>query len=146
MIAKLSDATLSAGSVAVTVAIATEADLIRVRQALRAAAERVGLGLGDSTKLVTAGSELTRNILTYAVGGTGTLHVDEVRAQERSGVRAVFRDRGPGIQDVSAALTDGYSTSGSMGLGLPGSKRLVEDMTIETSAAGTTITVVKWGR
>lgn len=129
-----------------TVAIATEADLIRVRQALRSASERAGLGLVDSTKLITAGSELTRNILNYALGGTGTLSVRQVHAHGRDGVRAVFSDRGPGIADVAAALTDGYSTSGSMGLGLPGSKRLVDEMTIDTSGSGTTITVTKWGR
>ena len=129
-----------------TVAIATQADLIRVRQVLRAVAERAGLGLVDATKLITAGSELTRNILNYATGGAGTLHAEQVHERGRSGVRAVFRDRGPGIPDVAAALTDGFSTGGSMGLGLPGSKRLVDEMTIDTSAEGTTITVTKWGR
>jgi serine/threonine-protein kinase RsbT len=129
-----------------TVEIATEADLIRVRQALRAASELAGLGLVDSTKLITAGSELTRNILTYATGGRGTLRVQQVHSQGRSGVRASFADSGPGIADVEAALTDGFSTGGSMGLGLPGSKRLVDELTIDTSASGTTVTVVKWGR
>jgi serine/threonine-protein kinase RsbT len=131
---------------ATTVAIATEADLIRVRQALRAACQDTGLGLVDSTKLITAGSELTRNILTYATGRRGTLRVEQVRAKGRAGVRAVFSDQGPGIEDVAAALTDGYSTGGSMGLGLPGSKRLVDELTIETSPAGTTVTVIKWAR
>lgn len=129
-----------------SVAIATEADLIRVRQALRAAGQAAGLGLVDSTKLITAGSELTRNILTYATGGRGTLRVEQAHKAGRAGVRAVFTDQGPGIADVAAALTDGYSTGGSMGLGLPGSKRLVDEMSIETSAAGTTVTVVKWAR
>ncbi len=133
-------------SVPAGVAIAAQADLIRVRQALRAVAEQAGLGLVDSTKLITAGSELTRNILTYAVDGVGTLRVERVDAGGRSGVRAVFSDRGPGIADLEAALTDGFSTGGSMGLGLPGSKRLVDDMTIETSPSGTTVTVIKWGR
>jgi serine/threonine-protein kinase RsbT len=129
-----------------TVAIATEADLIRVRQTLRAAAQEAGLGLVDSTKLITAGSELTRNILTYATGARGTLHVELVHTAGRSGVRAAFADQGPGIADVKAAMSDGYSTGGSMGLGLPGSKRLVDEMTIDTSPAGTRITVVKWAR
>jgi serine/threonine-protein kinase RsbT len=128
------------------VAIATAADLIRVRQALRAAAHEAGLGLVDSTKLITAGSELTRNILNYATGSRGTLRVRQVRAAGRVGVRAVFSDQGPGIADVRAALTDGFSTGGSMGLGLPGSKRLVDEMSIETSPAGTSVTVTKWAR
>lgn len=134
------------GSGQLCVAIATQADLIRVRQALRAVADQAGLGLVDSTKLITAGSELTRNILTYAADGAGTLRVEQVHARGSSGVRAVFSDQGPGIADVDAALTDGFSTGGSMGLGLPGSKRLVDELTIETSPAGTTVTVVKWGR
>jgi serine/threonine-protein kinase RsbT len=129
-----------------SVAIATEADLIRVRQALRAHAEDAGLGLVDATKLITAGSELTRNILTYATGSRGTLRVEHVHTAGRTGVRAEFADGGPGIADVPAALTDGYSTSGSMGLGLPGSQRLVDDMTIATDESGTTVTVVKWAR
>lgn len=128
------------------VAIATEADLIRVRQALRAAAQEAGLGLVDSTKLITAGSELTRNILTYATGSRGALRVEQVHAAGRTGVRATFTDQGPGISDVRAALTDGFSTGGSMGLGLPGSKRLVDEMAIDTSPDGTTVAVVKWAR
>ena len=130
----------------IVVDIAHEADLIRVRQVLRSAAERAGLGLVDSTKLITAGSELTRNILTYATGSRGTLTVELVNAGGRSGVRAIFADSGPGIPDVDAALTDGFSTAGSLGLGLPGSRRLVNELTIDTSPAGTTITIVKWGR
>ena len=129
-----------------TVQIATEADLIRVRQALRGAAEQAGLGLVDSTKLITAGSELTRNILTYAAGPRGTLRVEPARSGGRSGVRATFTDEGPGIADVQAALRDGFSTGGSLGLGLPGSKRLVDELTIVSSPAGTTVTVLKWGR
>lgn len=129
-----------------SVAIATEADLIRVRQVLRAHAEEAGLGLVDSTKLITAGSELTRNILTYATGSRGVLRVELILADGRTGVRAMFIDDGPGIADVRAALLDGYSTGGSMGLGLPGSQRLVDEMEIATSAAGTTVTVVKWTR
>jgi serine/threonine-protein kinase RsbT len=136
----------AAASPVASVAIATEADLIRVRQALRAAAQEAGLGLVDSTKLITAGSELTRNILTYATGARGTLRVEQVQAKGRAGVRAVFTDQGPGIADVDAALTDGYSTGGSMGLGLPGSRRLVDELTIETSPSGTSVTVVKWTR
>ena len=131
---------------ALEVRIATEADLIRVRQTLRSAAEDAGLGLVDSTKLITAGSELTRNILNYATGSRGTLRVEQVRAEGRTGVLATFADAGPGIPDVSAALTDGFSTAGSLGLGLPGSKRLVDDLVIDTSPAGTTVTVTKWGR
>jgi serine/threonine-protein kinase RsbT len=128
-------------------AIIAEADLIHVRQVLRAESIQAGLGLVDQTKLVTAGSELARNILTYADGSRGSLHVEHVRQQGRRGIRATFTDDGPGIEDIGKALTDGYSTGGSMGLGLPGSRRLVDEMTItSTRGTGTTVVIVKWAR
>jgi serine/threonine-protein kinase RsbT len=127
-------------------AIKADADLIRVRQVLRGEADDAGLGLVDLTKLVTAGSELARNILTYATGGEGEFHVERIARDRRRGVRATFSDGGPGIADLDAALTDGFSTGGSLGLGLPGSRRLVDEMTIDTSAAGTTVVIVKWAR
>lgn len=131
----------------VVLVIAAEADLIGVRQVLRAQAQHAGLGLVDLTKLVTAGSELVRNILNYATGAHGSVRVEQVRASDgRLGVRAVFADDGPGIEDLDAALTDGFSTNGSLGLGLPGSKRLVDEMEIATNSSGTTVTVVKWAR
>lgn len=126
--------------------IVAETDLIRVRQVLRAAAGDAGLGLVDTTKLITAGSELARNILTYAARGTGRFRVEQVAASGRHGVKATFSDDGPGIEDVDKALTDGYSTTGSLGLGLPGAKRLTDEMTIITSERGTTVTVTKWAR
>lgn len=131
---------------AIAFAIEVEADLIRVRQTLRAEAEQAGLGLVDLTKLVTAGSELARNILTYATDRRGELRVERVVRNLRQGVQVTFSDEGPGIPDIDAALTDGFSTGGSLGLGLPGSRRLVDDMTIESSGAGATIVIVKWAR
>jgi serine/threonine-protein kinase RsbT len=128
------------------VAISAETDLIQVRRVLRAAAQDAGLGLVDSTKLITAGSELTRNILTYATGSRGTLRAKRIHETGRLGVRAVFTDDGPGIGDIETALTDGFSTGGSMGLGLPGSQRLVDEMSITSAASGTTVTVIKWSR
>jgi serine/threonine-protein kinase RsbT len=131
----------------VTVDIADEADLIRVRQLLRAEALRAGLGLVDQTKLITAGSELARNILTYATGSRGSLRVEQVAAAGRQGVRATFTDQGPGIDDVEAALTDGFSTSGSLGLGLPGAGRLADEMTVASAGgSGTTVVITKWAR
>ena len=127
-------------------AIADEADLIHVRQVLRAEAEDTGLGLVDQTKLVTAGSELARNILTYATGSRGAFSVERVQHNLRHGVQATFSDEGPGIPDLEAALTDGFSTGGSLGLGLPGSRRLVDEMTIESNGGGTTVVIVKWTR
>ena len=131
----------------VLVRIVDEADLILVRQKLRAASDHAGLGLVDQTKLITAGSELARNILTYATGGRGSMRAEQVQADGRVGVRAVFEDEGPGIADLDLALTDGYSTAGSLGLGLPGARRLVDTMQIDSSpGSGTTVVILKWGR
>lgn len=131
----------------VAVDIVSEADLVSVRQALRREADRAGLGLVDATKLITAGSELARNILTHAAGAGGRLRIEHVSAGGRRGVRATFTDTGPGIRDVDAALTDGFSTNGSLGLGLPGSRRLVDELQIgSTPGSGTTVVIVKWER
>jgi serine/threonine-protein kinase RsbT len=128
-------------------AIAHEADLIRVRKVLRSEAEAVGLNLVDATKLITAGSELARNVLNYATGGRGRICVERVYRSGRRGVRATFSDDGPGIDDIDAAMTDGFSTRGSMGLGLPGARRLVDDLTLTSAAgSGTTVVIVKWQR
>lgn len=135
-----------ADAAAAEVVITAEADLIRVRQVLRNEAQRAGLGLVDETKFVTAGSELARNILTYATGSRGRLRVEQVQRPGRRGVRATFSDDGPGIEDVEAAFTDGFSTSGSLGLGLPGARRLVDDLELTSGPAGTTVVIVKWAR
>lgn len=132
---------------AAVLAVAAEADLIRARQLLRAEAQRAGLGLVDQTKLITAGSEIARNILTYASGSRGSLRAEQVRGGARRGVTVTFTDDGPGIEDVGAALTDGFSTSGSLGLGLPGAQRLVDEMTITSGRGqGTTVVITKWAR
>ncbi|MDN3029217.1 ATP-binding protein [Streptomyces sp. S.PB5] len=127
--------------------IVHESDLIRVRKVLRAQAEAVGLNLVDATKLITAGSELARNILNYATDGRGRISIERVYKDGRRGVRATFADDGPGIDDIDAAMTDGFSTRGSMGLGLPGARRLVDDLTLTSAAgSGTTVVIVKWQR
>jgi serine/threonine-protein kinase RsbT len=127
--------------------VASEADVVQVRQILREYAVEAGLGLVDQTKLVTAGSELARNILTHASGGQGELGVAQVRTGDRTGVRATFSDEGPGIADLDAAMSDGYSTVGSLGLGLPGCRRLVDEFTITSAeGSGTTVVIAKWRR
>ncbi|MHA4812967.1 ATP-binding protein [Streptomyces aculeolatus] len=129
------------------IVISDQTDLIRVRQALRAQARSAGLGLVDETKLITAGSELARNILKYATGARGRLRAEQVAAGGRRGVRATFTDEGPGIEDVGAALTDGFSTGGSLGLGLPGARRLVDELTLTSApGSGTTVVIEKWQR
>jgi serine/threonine-protein kinase RsbT len=142
--ADLSPATPDAGTV---VAIRGEADLLRVRSALRTEAGTAGLGLTAATKLVTAGSELARNIVRYATDGRGTVLIEALVDGNRKGVRAVFRDDGPGIEDLDAAMRDGYSTAGSLGLGLPGSRRLVDEFELDSQPGrGTTVVIVQWQR
>lgn len=126
-------------------AIESESDVVRVRQVVRNLAVAAKLSLVDQTKMVTAASELARNTLVY--GGGGSMTIDIVDNGRRRGVRAVFTDTGPGIPDIDLALTDGWTSGGGLGLGLSGSRRLVDDFAIESSpGAGTTVRVVKWSR
>jgi serine/threonine-protein kinase RsbT len=140
----MSEVSVDTGS-AVSHAIASDADVVRVRQTVRTLAVDAKLSLVDQTKLVTAASELARNTLVY--GGGGTVTVELVRAGQRRGVRAAFEDRGPGIADVSLALTDGWTSGAGMGLGLSGAKRLVDDFDLQTTTGeGTVVRIVKWTR
>ena len=125
--------------------IASDEDVVRVRQAVRAVAVIAKLSLVDQTKLVTAASELARNAFIY--GGGGKVTIELVIEGRRTGVRAVFTDDGPGIPDVDLALTDGFTTGSGLGLGLSGARRLVDEFTLDTEAGkGTTVTVMKWSR
>ena len=125
--------------------INTGDDVVRVRQAVRARASAARLSLVDQTKLITAASELARNTLVH--GGSGVARVQIVQRDGRPGVKAVFTDDGPGIVDVEKALTDGYTTGSGLGLGLGGSRRLVDEFVLETAVGlGTTVTVIKWMR
>ena len=130
-----------------TAPIKVEAQLIRVRELLREMSHRAELGIVDETKIVTAGSELARNILKYALPAGGQVHVDVIEVDGRRGLRAVFEDKGPGIPDVNLAMSDGYSTGRSLGLGLPGSRRLVDEFSIDSKVGvGTRVVIVKWKR
>jgi len=125
--------------------ITTGDDVVRVRQAVRARAGAAQLSLVDQTKLITAASELARNTLVH--GGSGVARVETVERQGRRGVKAFFTDHGPGIADVEKALTDGFTTGSGLGLGLGGSRRLVDEFVLETAGGeGTTVTVIKWTR
>jgi serine/threonine-protein kinase RsbT len=127
------------------VTIAGDDDVVRVRQLVRTFAQQARLSLVDQTKLVTATSELARNTLVY--GGGGSVEVTTVVNGNRRGVRARFRDDGPGIPDVELALTDGWTSGNGLGLGLSGARRLVDEFDLSTGVgAGTTVTVVKWTR
>src|SRR4051794_14487913 len=127
------------------VAVASDQDVVRVRQLVRTVAVAVKLSLVDQTKLVTAASELARNTLVY--GGGGTVEVSTVENGRRAGIRIVFTDQGPGIPDLDLALTDGYTTGDGLGLGLSGARRLVDEFDVDTAVGqGTSITVTKWCR
>ena len=121
-------------------------DVVRVRQQVRVTAATIGLSLVDQTKLVTAASELARNTLVH--GGGGIARVEVVRSPSgRAGIKVHFTDEGPGIPDVDLALRDGWSTGTGLGLGLSGSRRLVDEFELTSKpGAGTTVVVVKWSR
>lgn len=124
-------------------AIRTSTDVVQVRQSVRALAAKLGFSLVDQTKIVTAASELARNALEHGGGGSAKLEV--VTQGIRTGLRLTFEDKGPGIPDVKLAMTDGYTSGSGMGLGLSGSKRLVNELNIVTKVGeGTCVTVTKW--
>jgi serine/threonine-protein kinase RsbT len=121
-------------------------DVVRIRQHVRNAAAANGLSLVDQTKLVTAASELARNTLIY--GGGGVARVDVVKsATGRTGVKLAFVDEGPGIANLDLALKDGWTSGSGLGLGLSGSRRLVDEFELKSEpGAGTSVVVVKWSR
>ena len=121
-------------------------DVVRIRQHVRNAAAANGLSLVDQTKLVTAASELARNTLIY--GGGGLVRVEVVKSVNgRTGIKLHFADEGPGIPDVKLALTDGWTSGTGLGLGLSGSRRLVDEFELKSEpGAGTNVVVVKWSR
>lgn len=126
-----------------TMPIRSANDVVLARQAVRARAVEAGLGLVDQTKIVTAASELARNTLDY--GGGGTVRLESLRDGARRGLRLTFEDRGPGIADLALAMTDGYTTGGGMGMGLPGTKRLVNEFEIVSRRGeGTRVTIARW--
>jgi serine/threonine-protein kinase RsbT len=125
--------------------VETESDIVTVRRTIRDVAKSLGFGITDVTRIVTAVSELTRNIYLYA--GTGTVRWSTVNSNYKRGLELIFEDQGPGIADIELALEEGYSTSGGLGLGLSGAKRLMDEMKIETEVGeGTTVTLRKWLR
>lgn len=125
-----------------TIAVESEPDMVIVRRRVREAAARTGLSLVDQTKLVTAASELARNTLIY--GGGGSMQLETLNGP-RLGVRLIFVDNGPGIPDLELALRDGFTTGSGLGLGLSGSKRLVNEFEIESRVGhGTKVAVTRW--
>lgn len=126
-----------------TVPIKNDSDVVTVRQRVRAWTIDMKFSLVDQTKIVTAASELARNTLEHGKGGD--LHLAIVENGVRKGLRLTFSDRGPGIANIKQALTDGFTTGQGMGLGLGGSKRLMNEFEIHsTPGGGTTVTATRW--
>ena len=126
-----------------TVPIASSGDVVLARQKVRQWAMEMKFSLVDQTKLVTAASELARNALDHGKGGR--MVIEQVENSIKNGLKLIFEDQGPGIADIEEALKDGFTTGGGMGLGLGGSKRLVNDFHIDSEPGkGTRITIVRW--
>jgi serine/threonine-protein kinase RsbT len=123
--------------------IASQEDVVIVRQAVRKAGVETGFTLVDQTKIITAASELGRNALIH--GGGGTVLIERVEEGARKGLRLTFTDQGPGIPDIEKALKDGYTSGNGLGLGLGGAKRLSNEFSIWSEPAkGTRVTITRW--
>jgi serine/threonine-protein kinase RsbT len=136
--------TLKAETVkAETVPLRSDADVVRARQLVRQWAVGLKFTLIDQTKIVTAASEIARNTVVHA--GGGTVRLEAVSDGTREGLRLVFEDKGPGIADIDTAMRDGFTTGGGLGLGLGGAKRLSNEFSVESRVGyGTRIVLARW--
>ncbi|MGE7763588.1 anti-sigma regulatory factor [Peribacillus sp. NPDC097895] len=127
------------------VKIINEWDIVAARQLGRNVAKELGFGTVDQARITTAISELARNIYLYA--GQGSVSIEKLNINGKSGLKIIAEDQGPGIEDIRRVMEDGYTTSGGLGAGLPGAKRLMDDFDIESMPGeGTTIVATKWLR
>jgi len=126
-----------------TIEVMKEQDVVFAKNRVKEVAVKIKMGLVNQTRLITAASELLRNMMRYANGGKCTIEV--VSSGRMNGIRLTFTDKGPGIPDIPKAMQDGFSTGKSLGLGLPGTKRLVNEFDIRSKVGeGTTVTILKW--
>jgi len=124
-----------------------EQDIVTARQTARAAASQLGFGAIDQSRIATAVSELTRNVIRYATNGAGDIVIREVSSERGVGLQIVVSDEGPGISDVNQVMQDGFTSGHGLGLGLSGTKRLMDEMDLQTEVGiGTVVTIVKWRR
>ena len=129
----------------VTLRLRSDEDVVGLRKQVRERAVAIALSLVDQTKLVTAASELARNTVKY--GGGGEVHLDAFDDGARLGIGLLFVDAGQGIPNIESALRDGFTTGGGLGLGLGGSKRLVDEFDIDSRPKeGTAVLIIKWKR
>ncbi|RYZ12778.1 MAG: anti-sigma regulatory factor [Comamonadaceae bacterium] len=125
------------------VPLRSEQNIVASRQVVRTLCQGLKLSLVDQTKMITAASELSRNTLIH--GGGGRMRWELVERNGRSGLQLHFEDEGPGIADLALALTDGWTSGSGMGLGLPGSKRLVNEFEVDSAPGrGTRVSITKW--
>lgn len=126
-----------------SVSVRSASEVVSVRHLVRKWAVELGLSLVEQTKIVTAASELARNMIDY--GGGGTMTAEALDDGIRKGLRLTFEDHGPGIPDLDAALRDGFTTGGGMGLGLGGAKRLSNEFEVKSAPGeGTRVTIARW--
>lgn len=126
-----------------TLPIKSSSDIVKVRQFAREWAVLLGFSLVEQTKMVTAASELARNVLDY--GGGGKVELEVLQNELRQGLKLTFADQGPGIADLEQALKDGFTTGSGMGLGLGGAKRLVNEFEIDSAPGrGTKVSITRW--
>jgi serine/threonine-protein kinase RsbT len=123
--------------------VVSEDGLVEMRSSIKMLSADLGFSLVNQTKIVTAASELGRNVIEHGLGGS--VKIEQVQSDERVGIRLIFADSGPGIEDIDLALSDGYTSKKGLGLGLSGSKRLMDEFEIQSAPGqGTTVTVTKW--
>jgi serine/threonine-protein kinase RsbT len=123
--------------------IIKEQDVVPFRNRVKEYAVKIGMSLVNQTKLITGASELVRNMLKYGKGGVA--YIEVISRGRENGIRLIFEDKGPGIPNIDQAMQDGFTTGKSMGLGLPGTKRLMSEFDIRSEVGkGTVVTVVKW--
>jgi serine/threonine-protein kinase RsbT len=130
------------------VQVAGEEGIVAARQQARETARELGFGLVDQSRIATAVSELTRNVVRYATSGQGDVLIRELEPSAKGvGIEVIVRDDGPGIANVEQALREGFSTGIGLGMGLPGTRRLMDEMTIDSAPGrGTTVSIRKWRR
>lgn len=129
------------------VSVAAEEDIVAARQRARELARGLGFGLVDQSRIATAVSELTRNVVRYAIDGRGEVVIRRLDDVRGTGLEVVVSDAGPGIADVDQAMRAGYTSGPGLGMGLPGTRRLMDEMQIESGLGrGTVVTIRKWRR
>lgn len=123
--------------------VGQELDIVAVRKIVREYTIAIKFGMTGQTKLVTAASELARNILRYAA--TGTVEINVIQSGTKEGIQMIFEDQGPGIPDIPRVMVGGYTTGGGLGLGLSGSKRLVDEFDLKSVVGeGTCVKIIMW--